>query len=155
RHTSFSRDWSSDVCSSDLAEMAAVGVGVADVLHDGEFAFAEEVAHGGAGFVEGDFVVERKGGVFRDGDVGAEIEVAGIFVGDAGVEAVVSTGELDEDEDGAVFFGGGGSGESALREEVGSVLAEGEKSESAAGGAEEFASGEWAGFHWKGESNKG
>src|SRR5690606_40424725 len=31
RHTSFSRDWSSDVCSSDLADRGATGGGTAAV----------------------------------------------------------------------------------------------------------------------------
>src|SRR5690606_40699121 len=43
RHTRFSRDWSSDVCSSDLAF---------DALFEDAFGFFEEMGMGGAYFVK-------------------------------------------------------------------------------------------------------
>src|SRR5690606_41047347 len=52
RHTRFSRDWSSDVCSSDLfaAGTGGVGSGAAEVNRDADVAFGgEDLPGGGSG----------------------------------------------------------------------------------------------------------
>src|SRR5690606_40840985 len=52
RHTRFSRDWSSDVCSSDLPHQLALGVGRQLIVEPAQYAFfgtGVVVLHKGAG----------------------------------------------------------------------------------------------------------
>ena len=54
--------------------------------------------------------------VLRNAEGGAQAVVVRIFVRNEGVEAVVAAGELDQDEDGAVFLRRGRGGERGLDE---------------------------------------
>src|SRR5207302_7737155 len=77
RHTRFSRDWSSDVCSSDLSRKPAAGANVngADVVVDG--IYPEDFAIGAGVIADSADVlaVEHRGhvanrlGVIADGEI--------------------------------------------------------------------------------------
>ena len=123
------------------AEMATVRVGVADVLDKGEVSGVVEAGELGACRVEGEFIGEGDALGVADGEIGPEAVVVVVLVGDKGIEAVITTGELDEDEDGAVFFGRGRAGEDGLGEEARGDGSEGDKAEAFGGAREEFSSG--------------
>ena len=121
------------------AEVAAIRVRVADVLHDGEFALAVELVQWLASGVEGEVVVELEQAVFQ-AKGGAQIVVAVVGEGDDGVEPVVTSGQLYDDEDAAVALRCGGLRHRAAGEKGGGGAAEGEEAE-AAGATDEFAAG--------------
>jgi hypothetical protein len=87
--------------------VGAVGVGVTDALEDGGLAVVEEGADSSEMGMEGEGVVEREDAGRVQGQGGSGFVIGIVGVGDEGVEAVVASGHLEDDEDGAVFAGGG------------------------------------------------
>ena len=122
-------------------EVALVGIWVADVLNDREFALLGEPVEAATGWVEAEVVVEPEDLVPRHGKAGPQVVVTVVRVGHDGVEPVVATGELDEKEDRQVrsrrrHAGAGGSDEEGRR-----VARKGEQTEPPGAELEEFAPG--------------
>ena len=110
-------------------------------MHDGELTMVEKIVQRGAGRVEALGIAEWEDGSGGQAEVRAEAVVGIVGKGYDGVEAVVAASELDEHEDGAVFFGARGFGAHGLHEERGGELTEREQADAAGSAAQKFATG--------------
>lgn len=88
-------------------EVAAVGVGIADAVNDGHASVVEELLESFGGGVKTEGIVEFEDVLPGDRELAA-VSVVGVhLVGNYGVQAVISAGELDDDENALVevFWG--------------------------------------------------
>ena len=121
------------------AEMAAIGIGVADVLDDPELPVLKKVVQPRAGGMEPQQAVEPQDIALGHAERRAQAIIGGILKGHHGIQSVVTPGELHEDKNRPVLFGGRGGGEGGLDEKRGRELAEGEQADPAPGPLQELA----------------
>ena len=81
------------------------GIRIADALDDAEVAFFEQGAEEGHRAVQADVVAEFDDVLFLFPDARAGLVIGVVGIGDERVQSVVSTGELEDDEDGVVLAG--------------------------------------------------
>src|SRR5262249_6355112 len=72
----------------DRAEMRAVGIGVADALHDREVAAFPRVHQGGELLVQADMLVELQRSLARHAEARPQLVIARIGIGNEGIQPV-------------------------------------------------------------------
>ena len=74
--------------------MGAIGVGVADAVDDGDFAFIPQIFDGAHAGVKSEVIVNGQDGVGSDVNRGSEIVIKTVAVRYYGVEAVIAAAKL-------------------------------------------------------------
>src|SRR5688572_8749577 len=88
-------------------EVRAVGVGIADALDNGQSPVLNEVGGRFHSGMQADRVVELRNFIGFDSQLAAEAGVVLVGKWNDSVQAIVSTVELDHDQDSVVRLGGG------------------------------------------------
>ena len=111
------------------AEVAAIGVRIADVLDYRQFPFLHQVMEPGAARMKPGRVADAEDFVLGDRQRWAQAVVVFVFKRDEGVESVVAAGELHEHQNTAVLFRRGTGGERRLNQKLRRELTEREQAD--------------------------
>ena len=121
------------------AKVAAIGIRVADILNDCDFSIPVQVGYFFQGWVESHIFSDRDELLGFESEPWPEAKIVGVLKRNQGIEAVVSSGQLDKDKHGSILFRSRRSCQGSMGEEGRRELAEGEESDPAGAIEEELA----------------